>query len=360
MVLREGDGEVSSYKVIFLGLAVVGPEEEARLIGGLQKKFNLPPQKAEYLLQRVPIVVKKGISKEEMEKYVKAFEEIGGRVKVEEEPTIEPLEIEKPPKPEIKPFMGKMIACPKCGFEQPETDDCIKCGINIPKYLKFQKGARSWEGRAREFSTEGKYSPWEGGEGFIGAFFRTVRESLFSSTQFFKKVAQGEGYWSPLIYGIISGIIGIGGALFWQWILVSQWFPIQKFPAIPYTFFLLILSIALPFLVAFSILLESNIIHICLMIVGGNKNGFQATFRAVAYSFSGQIFGLIPFIGSTIGGIYTLILVIFGVREGHGLSTGRAVLAILFPFIIMAGLGIIAIFFFMFFGSMGFFSGVGV
>jgi hypothetical protein len=48
------------------------------------------------------------------------------------------------------------------------------------------------------------------------------------------------------------------------------------------------------------------------------------------------------------------------VREGHGLSTGRAVLAILFPFIIMAGLGIIAIFFFMFFGSMGFFSGVGV
>jgi hypothetical protein len=358
--LKEGVGEVVAYKVIFLGLAVVGPEEEARLTGGLQKKFNLSPEKAEHLLQRVPIVVKKGVSKEEMEKYVKAFEEIGGRVKVEEESVIEPLEIGGAPKPEIKPFMGKMITCPKCGFEQPETDVCIKCGINIPQYLKFQERTRSWENQAREFSYEEKYSPWESGEGFIGAFLQTVKESLFSSSHFFKKVAQGDGYWSPLIYGIISGIIGMGGALFWQWIIFSQWFPIHRLPDVPYTFLLLLVSIALPFLVVFSILFESSIIQVCLVIVGGNKNGFQATFRAVAYSFSGQLFGIIPYIGSTLGGIYTLILIIFGVREGHGISTGRAVLAIFFPFIVMIGLGIIAIFFIMFFGSMGIFSGVRV
>jgi hypothetical protein len=76
---------VGVYKVIFLGLTVAGPEEEARLLGGLQKKFNLTPERAERLLQKVPVVVKKGISKEEMEKYVKAFGEIGGRTRVEEE-----------------------------------------------------------------------------------------------------------------------------------------------------------------------------------------------------------------------------------------------------------------------------------
>src|SRR4030067_2465010 len=77
------------YKVIFLGLKAAGPEEETRLIQWLRKRFDLVPEKAESLLQRVPIVVKKGIPKEEMEKYVKVFEEIGGRVRVEEEPSTE-------------------------------------------------------------------------------------------------------------------------------------------------------------------------------------------------------------------------------------------------------------------------------
>ncbi len=75
---------MGAYKVVFSGLLVIGPEEEARLLAGLQKKFNLTPEKAESLLQRVPIVVKKGISKEEAERYAKAFGEIGGRVRVEE------------------------------------------------------------------------------------------------------------------------------------------------------------------------------------------------------------------------------------------------------------------------------------
>ena len=90
---------MSLYRVIFLGLAVAGPEEEVRLIKGLQMKFNLFPEKAESLLQRVPIVVKKSVLKEEMERYVKAFEEIGGRVKIEVEPITEALEISKRPAP---------------------------------------------------------------------------------------------------------------------------------------------------------------------------------------------------------------------------------------------------------------------
>ena len=82
---QQGGRAVPTYKVIFLGLAVAGTEEEARLIQGLQKKFSLSPDRAERILQKVPVVVKKGISEEEKNRYVKAFEEIGGRIKVEEE-----------------------------------------------------------------------------------------------------------------------------------------------------------------------------------------------------------------------------------------------------------------------------------
>jgi thiosulfate reductase cytochrome b subunit len=52
-------------------------------------------------------------------------------------------------------------------------------------------------------------------------------------------------------------------------------------------------------------------------------------------------------------------LIIIGVREGHGISTGKAVLAVLLPLIVIVGLGILAaILFPLLLGSMGFFGGV--
>ncbi len=357
------------YKVIFLGMKVAGPEEETRLIQGLQKRFNLTRERAESLLQRVPIVVKKGIPKEEMERYVKAFEEIGARVRVEEEPSLDFAEVApetRPPsrpKPESQAYVGPTVTCPQCGFEQPETDECIKCGIIISKYFQYQQMAHSLEGKVREITTEEEKVSWESGEGFVGAFIETTRESLFSPTRFFRKVAEGEGYWAPLIYGVIAGIIGTFGSILWQWLFMAQYIPIPgPFTAIPLGFILTVLLIAMPFLIALSIFIGSVINHVCLMIVGGNKKGFKATFRAVSYAWSGYLFGIIPVVGSTIGAIYSLVLIILGVREGHGITTGKAVLAALLPVIVIVGLCILAVILVpLFLGSMRFFGGgVGV
>jgi hypothetical protein len=354
------------------------------LLWGLQKKFNLTPEKAESLFQRVPIVVKKGVSKEEAEKYVKAFEEIGGRVNVVEEgiPNLEIIQEYEPkarpepkPKPrpeprpeprptftyraasERKPDTGRMVTCPQCGFEQPETDECIKCGIIISKYKQFEEMARSVEGQVREISSE-EYTPWESGEGFIKAFYRTTRDSLFFPTRFFKKISFGEGYWAPLIYGLITGIIGNGCAILWLRLFMARMIPMDR---IPFQYSLSVFQIIapLPFHQAIAIFVGSAIIHLCLMIVRGNNNGYRTTFRAVSYSYSGYLFGIIPFIGLVIGNIYVFILTIIGVREGHEISTGKAVLAVLLPAIVIFGLIFVAIMIVMMFvGSMGFFGGV--
>jgi thiosulfate reductase cytochrome b subunit len=54
-----------------------------------------------------------------------------------------------------------------------------------------------------------------------------------------------------------------------------------------------------------------------------------------------------------------LILAILGVREGHEISTGKAVLAVLLPLIIVFGLGILlAIFIPLFIGSLGSYRGM--
>jgi len=392
---------VGLYKVIFLGMAVAGPEEEARLIGGLQKKFNLSSERAERLLQKVPVVVKKGLSKEEMEKYVKAFEGIGGKVKVEEEMTIEP-ELGLAPKLEREPYGGResyrerepseerepykeqethrerepheegepykekevykerMVTCPQCGLEQPETNECKRCGIIFSKYIQYEDMARSFESQVREISSE-ELSPWEGREGFVGAFFKTIQEVLFSPSKFLRKAAIGKGYWSPFIFAMISGIIGAGVGMLWQWLFFSGVVPSQIHSLIPYGFFLSIVVISIPFMIAFSIWIVSGVIHLCLMIVRGNRKGFETSFRAISYSYSAQLFNIVPFIGNLIGFIYFFILIILGVREGHGITTGRAVLAVLLPVIVAIGLGILmAISLPLLIGTLGFSRGVGV
>lgn len=35
--------------------------------------------------------------------------------------------------------MEEKFTCPRCGFEQPPTNDCRQCQVNIPKYLELQK-----------------------------------------------------------------------------------------------------------------------------------------------------------------------------------------------------------------------------
>jgi len=113
-------------------------------------------------------------------------------------------------------------------------------------------------------------------------------------------------------------------------------------------------------MMAFSIFVGSVITHICLIFVGGNKRGFEATFRVVSYAWCGNLFEVIPFIGCAVGSIYTLILSIIGIREVHGISTGKAVIAVLLPMIIIGILIIMAIIIPIFFFGTRFVGSVGV
>lgn len=42
--------------------------------------------------------------------------------------------------------MEEKFKCPRCGVEQPETEICRKCRINIPRYIELQKRRRATPG----------------------------------------------------------------------------------------------------------------------------------------------------------------------------------------------------------------------
>jgi hypothetical protein len=360
-IYEEGDTVGHMYKVIFSGLSVAGTEEEARLLAGLRKKFNLTPEKAERLLQRVPVVVKKGESMEELEKYVKAFEEIGGKVRMEEV-TPESAEVTGPPPPEMKTHAEKMIACPECAFEQPEAEACVKCGLSFSKTAMVKEGvsALGEQAQTAPYEEAAAETSEESREGFLSALFNSIKGALFSPSKFFRTHAVGEGVLSPLMIGVICGIIGLGASILWNsflWQNFSHYLPISSFP---FDLYVIYSAVSLPVRAVLLILANSVITHLCLMVVGGSKRGFRTTFRIVCYAATAYLFLLVPFLGFIIEIIYLRVLIIIGAREGHGISTGRAVFAILLPLILLVGLGLIAgIFMSLFLGSLRIFSGTG-
>jgi hypothetical protein len=85
------------------------------------------------------------------------------------------------------------------------------------------------------------------------------------------------------------------------------------------------------------------IFHGCAKIMGGD-GALEDTLRAFVLSSTPvAVIGWVPVIGSIIADLWSLVLMIAGVREYHHLSTGRAALAVLLPAVILVILGILII-----------------
>jgi hypothetical protein len=86
-------------------------------------------------------------------------------------------------------------------------------------------------------------------------------------------------------------------------------------------------------------------LHLWVYPVGG-RNGYRETLKAIAFGETpALLLGWIPLFG-ILAGIWSVVLSILGVRELHGISTGRAlgavILAVIVPLLI---LGVLAAFF---------------
>ncbi len=124
-----------SYRIIYKGKVAQG-----RGIGEVKRNltsiFKLGPEKVEQLFSGKPVIIAKDAGYESAMKYKMAFETAGAICRVEEvqselrpaqPPETDRHETSKSDKPWI-------ITCPRCGFEQEETEECRQCGIIINKY----------------------------------------------------------------------------------------------------------------------------------------------------------------------------------------------------------------------------------
>jgi len=293
---------------------------------------------------------------------------------LDREPQIIPVKAKTPPPPAESSVSSKtgaaagsnMVTCPQCGYVQEQTDECFKCGVIISKFLKYMQEVKPVEGEgvppgaASSPAAEGPQpqrivgipieeptgsTPWEdmASLGFFTAFFRTIKEVLFAPTAFFRRMPVSQGIPPPLFYGVIVSFLAATIGMLVQYTLLGSMgsftggggmegmgggHVFQAAVLIIYAFFL-------PILIAIGLFITSGIFHLCLLIVGAGKRGFEATFRVAAYTCSTQVFSLVPFIGPLILFFYTLVVYVIGFRESHRTTTGRALIAVLLPILII-------------------------
>jgi hypothetical protein len=231
--------------------------------------------------------------------------------------------------------------CPHCGKEV--ADDqlfCQHCGARLREETQHVTDAGPIPaGRER--------TAWEDREvrGFFGGLFRTMIDVLFRPSEFYKKMPVTGGLTDPLLYALIVGMVGLMFSYLWQ--ILSRGAMENMIPRAGLHVLqgagLALLAFFSPFLLIIGLFVSAGILHVALLMVKGEKAGFEGTFRAVAYGYSANIFMVIPFCGGLIAGVWAIVLYIIGLREAHETTGGKAAFAVFLPAIVCCGLVMLAL-----------------
>lgn len=83
------------------------------------------------------------------------------------------------------------------------------------------------------------------------------------------------------------------------------------------------------------IAVSAGVTHLLLLVLGGAGGGVRTTLAVYAYAYSPQIFHAVPVLGTVVAAVWSLVLLILGLREAHATDGWRTALAVLVP---LAGL----------------------
>lgn len=127
---------IQHYNVIFYGEVA-----EGRTLGEVKNNvatmFKLTPEQIEQLFTREPAIIKANVDHQTAVQYQTAFNRAGAVCHIEV--------VEKAPEENVSESLEqKTMLCPKCGFEQKVSEECMRCGIVIKQYEKSHPSRTTW------------------------------------------------------------------------------------------------------------------------------------------------------------------------------------------------------------------------
>jgi hypothetical protein len=189
--------------------------------------------------------------------------------------------------------------------------------------------------------------PWEqrGERGFLAALLETIRLVLLEPAKAFRVMPRIGGLGAPLFFFVLCATVGGVAGLVYQMVLTAVnpevGSPEQRMvaEALASTAALGGTIMVLPFVFAALAFVSAALTHLALMLVGGAKKSFEATFRVTCYAGgSTAVLQLLPVCGALAAWIWNIFLMVTGLSEVHGISKGRALFAVLLPTLVCCAL----------------------
>ena len=191
--------------------------------------------------------------------------------------------------------------------------------------------------------------PWEHRQarGFFNGFAETLMMVLTKPSTAFSIMRTEGGFGDPLFYAVIGGAIGaivgflLALAASATGIVGTRHGATGALLGMSPTFggFIgsLIAVVVAPFIWA-------ALVHVSLMLLGGARKAFETTFRVVAFSQGSTApLQLVPCCGWLIAMIWNIVACCIGIARAHEIDTGRATLAVILPFVVCCGGGILIV-----------------
>jgi len=245
------------------------------------------------------------------------------------------------------------MTCPSCGAALPEPHErfCPQCGADLEAAPPLESPLT--KPRARPGT------PWEdrGRIGFVPALIETTQQVLTKPSAFFASMPVVGGIGGPLLYGILVGTLGVIVAALYRevfQVLVGSTFAglgssgelRRIMPFLMGGVGLVLQVVFAPIFVTLGLFIAAAIAHLFLLLLGGARRGFEATFRVMCYGEAAAVINVIPICGGVISGVYFLVLAIIGLAAAHGIGKGTAAAAVLLPLVVVccccAGVGVLA------------------
>jgi hypothetical protein len=242
----------------------------------------------------------------------------------------------------------KKVICPKCGKEfdpSPRaTELCPTCFMSSERSDQRDTfGDASSSHPEFHFGGSFGYCPWEdeAGIGFIQGLLQTLRQSIFQPTNFFKHLPLQGGYKFPFLYALVVSSISILATYITSTIWESSAMSMShgmiflgpRLGAIIYVLLVVVLEI----------FIKPAVLLVCLLALGVRNAKMESVFRISCYSTGPGIFNIVPLFGSLVAGVWEFVILVIGLKEGFGIGTDRAIIAILLPLIITVVFLIVAI-----------------
>jgi hypothetical protein len=190
--------------------------------------------------------------------------------------------------------------------------------------------------------------PWDNKPLSLGVWWETLTSVLGSANDAFRRMYITGGLGRPIGYAMI----GMGIGQFAQLLLQLGIIAIRAANGEDKNELALEIGMQVGIAVlgtvagaTLGLLIQAGILHVCLMMVGGEKNGYEATFRICAYTAGTfGIFQIVPIIGPCVGIIWQIVATIIGLAEVHETTGGKAALAYFIPLIAIFGCVLVVMF----------------